>query len=141
VETLAIPGAATQLDCPGSRSGLGVLCNCDCFGQCDGSNLLARTYHCGNVSSHRMCLFLHVLHPFRDFVWLRLEGPPPGPAIETEDESILSEPKHKAARPPSDCLLNKRCSSTLPTGNGPVEWESRLAGAEQMQAADLDGRR
>lgn len=42
------------------------------------------TYHCGNVSSQRMCLFLHVLHPLRDFVWLRLEGPPPGPAIEAD---------------------------------------------------------
>jgi len=41
------------------------------------------TYHCGNVSSQRICLFLHVLQPFRDLVWLRLEGPPPGPAIET----------------------------------------------------------
>lgn len=28
-----------------------------------------------------MCRFLQVLHPFRDLVWLRREGPPPGPAI------------------------------------------------------------
>lgn len=27
-----------------------------------------RTYHCGKVSSHRMCLLLQVLHPFLDFV-------------------------------------------------------------------------
>jgi len=47
------------------------------------------TYHCGNVSSQRMCLLLHVLHPFRDLVWLRLEGPPPGPAISSGSGSSL----------------------------------------------------
>jgi hypothetical protein len=47
-------------------------------------------HHCGNVSSQRMCLFLHVLHPFRDLVWLRLEGPPPGPAISVKGEGELA---------------------------------------------------
>jgi len=28
------------------------------------------THHCGVVSSQRMCLFLQVLQPFLDFVWL-----------------------------------------------------------------------
>ena len=28
-----------------------------------------------------MCLFLHVLQPVRDLVWLFRGGPPPGPAI------------------------------------------------------------
>ena len=28
-----------------------------------------------------MCLFLQVLQPVRDFVWLLRGGPPPGPAI------------------------------------------------------------
>jgi hypothetical protein len=37
-----------------------------------------------------MCLFLHVLHPFRDLVWLRLEGPPPGPAISVKGEGELA---------------------------------------------------
>lgn len=37
--------------------------------------------HCGNVSSQRMCLRLHVSHPLRDLVWLLRGGPPPGPAI------------------------------------------------------------
>lgn len=31
-----------------------------------------------------MCRFLQVLQPFRDLVWLRREGPPPGPAIANE---------------------------------------------------------
>ena len=30
-----------------------------------------------------MCLLLQVLQPFRDFVWGRRGGPPPGPAIAT----------------------------------------------------------
>jgi hypothetical protein len=42
---------------------------------------LREAYHCGNVSSHRICLFLQVLQPLRDFVWLFLGGPPPGPAM------------------------------------------------------------
>ena len=39
------------------------------------------SYHWGKCSSQRMCLFLHVLQPLRDFVWLLRGGPPPGPAI------------------------------------------------------------
>lgn len=45
------------------------------------------SYHCGNVSSQRICRRLHVLHPLRDLVWLRLEGPPPGPAIASGNVS------------------------------------------------------
>ena len=43
------------------------------------------TYHCGKVSSHRICLLLHVLQPLRDLVWLLRGGPPPGPTIFAED--------------------------------------------------------
>lgn len=46
-------------------------------------------YHCGNVSSQRICRLLHVLQPFRDLVWLRLEGPPPGPAIFQEEDEVV----------------------------------------------------
>ena len=42
---------------------------------------MLRTHHCGKLSSHRICLLLQVLQPFRDFVWLLRGGPPPGPAI------------------------------------------------------------
>lgn len=52
---------------------------------------MVRTYHCGNVSSQRICRLLQVLHPFRDLVWLRLEGPPPGPAIEEDVVKGFSE--------------------------------------------------
>lgn len=47
------------------------------------------TYHWGNDSSHRMCLLLHVLHPLRDLVWLRLEGPPPGPGIAADRNQVV----------------------------------------------------
>lgn len=38
-------------------------------------------YHCGKLSSQRICRLLHVLQPKRDLVWLLRGGPPPGPAI------------------------------------------------------------
>lgn len=38
-------------------------------------------YHCGNVSSHRICRLLQVRQPLRDLVWLLRGGPPPGPAM------------------------------------------------------------
>src|SRR5690606_23095405 len=34
-------------------------------------------YHCGWVSSQRICLRLQVAQPVRDLVWLFLGGPPP----------------------------------------------------------------
>ena len=40
-----------------------------------------KPYHCGNVSSQRMCRRLQVLHPLRDLVCDLRGGPPPGPAI------------------------------------------------------------
>ena len=43
------------------------------------------THHWGKVSSQRICRRLQVLQPLRDFVWLRREGPPPGPAILTKE--------------------------------------------------------
>jgi hypothetical protein len=52
---------------------------------------LGEAYHCGNVSSHRICLFLQVLQPLRDFVWLFLGGPPPGPAMLSK--LVPSQPK------------------------------------------------
>lgn len=36
---------------------------------------LLMPYHCGKVSSHLMCRLLHVLHPFRDLVWLLRDEP------------------------------------------------------------------
>lgn len=39
------------------------------------------TYHCGKVSSQRMCLRLQVRQPFRDLVWLLRGGPAPEPGI------------------------------------------------------------
>lgn len=48
-----------------------------------GGVVVGTTYHCGKVSSQRMCLRLQVLQPFRDLVWLLRGGPPPGPAIVT----------------------------------------------------------
>ena len=77
-------------ECPCSHNGPGALYNFDCnYGQYEDFYLeyinslieMEHTYHWGKVSSQRMCLFLQVLHPFRLLVWLRLEGPPPGPAI------------------------------------------------------------
>ena len=38
-----------------------------------------------------MCLFLHVLQPLRDLVWLFLGGPPPGPAMLSK--LVPSQPK------------------------------------------------
>lgn len=59
---------------------------------------LSRTYHCGKLSSHRICLRLHVLQPFRDLVWLLRGGPPPGPAMlnKVDEEKLrISYPKPK----------------------------------------------
>lgn len=44
-----------------------------------------RTYHCGVVSSHLMCLFLHVLQPSLDFVWLLLDCTVVFPEMEEVD--------------------------------------------------------
>jgi hypothetical protein len=38
-----------------------------------------------------MCLFLQVLQPLRDLVWLFLGGPPPGPAMLSK--LVPSQPK------------------------------------------------
>jgi hypothetical protein len=56
-----------------------------------------------------MCLFLQVLQPLRDFVWLFLGGPPPGPAMLSK--LVPSQPKDgpdgifRAAQPEAGVLL------------------------------------
>ncbi len=71
---------------PCSHNDSYVWCNFDCdeilvIVQWARSSSMVVPHHCGNVSSQRMCLFLQVLQPLRDFVWLFLGRPPPGPAI------------------------------------------------------------
>ncbi len=46
-------------------------------------------YHCGKVSSQRMCLLLHVLQPFLDFVWLLRVGPAPCGAMGNQSRQML----------------------------------------------------
>jgi hypothetical protein len=67
-------------------------------------------YHCGNVSSQRMCRFLQVLQPLRDLVWLFLGGPPPGPAMVSEVEpssrlKLILEDKFVGAQAKARCSV------------------------------------
>ena len=70
------------------------------------------TCHCGNVSSQRMCLLLQILQPFRDLVWLRLEGPPRDPVIvRIGDSELFSERERRITQRPDFRL---RTSSSVP---------------------------
>lgn len=42
-----------------------------------------------------MCLRLHVLHPFRDLVWLLRGGPPPGPAMSNQGNQVQDSEKRR----------------------------------------------
>lgn len=65
-----------------------------------------KTHHCGKVSSQRIWRFLHVLHPFRDLVWLLRGGPPPGPAIV--NDILVLEKKQAMKIDHSDGRMRKR---------------------------------